>query len=454
MTALSVTSGGSFRRNDNGVRRTYVTSPPTSPIAPDRALPVAAILALSLAHLLAMADRSVFSAIAPLLAQRYGFTNTQLGILLGPALAVTYGIAAIGFGTLTDRSMPRTLVASGLAIMVAASAIMAFADGYAMLLAGRILLGLGQAALIPAAMVLVVRTPYGVARPQVLATFTGASALGRSGGLILAGLVLGAAASFGIAPEGAGWRILLLLTALPAIALLVACLRMLPVGASTIGSTIGSTPSATPSTATRDLIVKLAPQFAVAIGPILLGQSLAAWVPVLLIRQHHFAVPAAATFFGVILLVMGTGAQYLGGVMTARVHWFARRPILANALCLLLAQPFLMLATRSNAAWAIGTGLAGVTLLGGLAAFVTLYAVQALSPPARRGAVTGLFLSLVTLVGAGSGPLLTGVLSDTARLSRTANNLGLALELIGGGAAAISLATVAVVAAFARAGRR
>lgn len=406
---------------------------------------MAAILALSLTHLLAMADRSAFSAIAPLLAQRYGFTNTQLGILLGPALAVTYGVAAIVFGTLTDRLMPRILVAAGLAIMVAASTVMALADGYAMLLSGRILLGFGQAALIPAAMILVVRTPYGVARPQVLATFTGASALGRSGGLIAAGVVLGAAASFGIAPEAAGWRILLLLTTLPALVLLVACLRMLPVGRPMIGGA----PSATPL-ATRHLVLNLAPQFAVAIGPILLGQSLAAWVPVLLIRHHHFAVPAAATFFGVILLVMGTGAQYLGGVMTARVRWFARRPVLANALCLLLAQPFLMLATRSDAAWAIGAGLAGVTLLGGLAAFVTLYAVQALSPPARRGAVTGLFLSLVTLVGAGSGPFLTGVLSDTARLSRSTNNLGLALELVGGGAAAISLVTAGIMAALRR----
>jgi MFS family permease len=292
-----------------------VTAQPRFHGAPDRALPVTAILALSLAHLLAMADRSIFSAIAPLLAQRYGFTDTQLGILLGPALAVTYGIAAIGFGTLTDRSMPRTLVTAGLSIMVAASAVMALADSYAMLLMGRILLGLGQAALIPAAMVLVVRTPYGVARPQVLATFTGASALGRSGGLIAAGVVLGAAASFGIAPEAAGWRILLLLTTLPAIVLLLACLRMLPVARHTITPA----PSATPR-ATRHLVLALAPQFAVAIGPILLGQSLAAWVPVLLIRQHGFAAPAAATFFGVILLVMATGAQYLGSVMTARMR--------------------------------------------------------------------------------------------------------------------------------------
>ncbi len=402
-----------------------------------------------------MADRSVFSAIAPLLAQHYGFTNTQLGILLGPALAVTYGIAAIGFGTLADRSLPRTLVTGGLATMVVASMLMAFANGYAMLLAGRILLGLGQAALIPAAMVLVVRTPFGVARPQVLATFTGASALGRSVGLIVGGAVLAAAAAFGIAPKAAGWRILLLLTTLPAIALIGACLRMLPAHPP---GTIAARPVASPARRyrarkldrqlARELARKLVPHFAVAVGPILLGQSLAAWVPVLLIRQHGFTVAAAATFFGAILLVMATGAQYLGGVMTAR-GWFARQPIAANALCLLLAQPFLMLATRSDATWAIGLGLAGATVLGGLAAFVTLYAVQALSPPANRGAVTGLFLSLVTLVGAGSGPLLTGILSDTASLSRSANTLGLALELVGGGAAAISLVTAGIMTALA-----
>jgi hypothetical protein len=95
-----------------------------------------------------------------------------------------------------------------------------------------------------------------------------------------------------------------------------------------------------------------------------------------------------------------------------------------------------------------------VTLLGGLAAFVTLYAVQALSPPARRGAVTGLFLSLVTLVGAGSGPFLTGVLSDTARLSQSTNTLGLALEVIGAAAATISLATAGIMAALRRTVRR
>lgn len=384
-----------------------------------------------------MADRSVFAAITPLLGRHFRLTGTQLGVLLGPAFAVTYGIAAIGFGLVIDRGHARLLVLGGLVVAILAIAVTAASMGFAGLLAGRIGLGLGQAATIPAAMFLIVQGSASTLRPKTLAMFTGASALGRSLGLIASGAMLAAATA--LALPLAAWRLATVMSMAPAVVVLAMSWLCLPTA-----DPVPAAPSPVPGRLTR-LPLTLLPYFAMAVAPIIVGQSVAAWGPSLLVHDGALGAAGAATAIGAILLVFAPAAQALGALAMTRGGPIARHPIVVSALCLVVAEAFLALAALSRTGLGIGVGLAGVTLIGGTAAFVILHAVQLRAPPAQRGAVTGAFLALVTFVGAGSGPLLTGIISDLRLAGDHSGGLGIALIVVGAGAAVLGIVIAAGV---------
>lgn len=381
----------------------------------------------------------MFAAIVPLFRRQYCFSDTALGILLGPAFAITYGFAAIAFGRSADRRSPHQLMIAGLATLTLALAIIAASDRFVLFLLGQILLGLGQAAFVPAAMLMIVHNSVAYRHgPPPLSLFTGASALGRSTGFMMAGGVLGLVTALWPVPRFDGWRILPLVAILIHGIVIILCLRFVP-DRSLVEAT-----STTKADGGR-LKGALIPLFVAAFAPILIGHSLAAWMPSLLVRMRGFEVAEAASFFGGILLVMGFAGQVAGGLATKRMVWVARHPLIANATCLVLTVPLLTLATRAQQTSLIVTSLGGVLLLVGIAAFIALQAVQAAATATRRGETTGMFLALVTLVGAGGGPLLIGLLSDSTLTAANGQGLGTALVLVGASGAlfnvVIALAT-------------
>ena len=393
-----------------------------------RPLSTTAVFTLCLVHLATMANRSMFAAIVPLIGRQYRVSDTALGILLGPAFAVTYGMAAIAFGWRSDRRPPHGLMIGGLALLAIASTIIAVGDRFGLFFLAQVLIGLGQAAVVPAAMLLIIRAGSDTrAGPPPLSLFTGASALGRSIGFIMAGIILAATASLKPATGIDGWRMLPLATLLSMMGLLMALPRLMP------RDHVIMTP-VEPDDDAR-LTAALIPLFIASCAPILIGQSLAAWIPSLLVRMRGYTPAGAASLLGFVLLVMGFAGQVVGGFATQRIGWIARRPLVANAACLIAAQPLLAAATHTEWSIVLIPSLAGVIGLTGIAAFVALQAVQAATPAARRGATTGLFLALVTLVGTGGGPLLTGVLSDATLTPGDGQGLALALVIVGCGSA-------------------
>ena len=386
-----------------------------------------------------MANRSMFAAIVPLIGRQYRFSDTALGVLLGPAFAVTYGLAAIAFGSWADRRPPHGLMIAGLAMLALASMILAVGDRFGLFFVAQLLIGLGQAAFVPAAMLLIVRdAATSRTGPPPLSLFTGASALGRSTGFLIAGVVLAATAALKPLTGIDGWRMPPLVGMLSMTGLLVVLHRLLPHNQVAAASVEAAKDGRTPA----DLI----PLFVAAFAPVLIGQSLAAWMPSLLVRMRGFTAAEAASAFGIVLLVMGFAGQIAGGFATQRIAWIARRPLVANAACLIAAQPLLLAATHAERSIVLIPALAGVLGLVGIAAFVALHAVQAAAPAARRGATTGLFLALVTLVGAGGGPLLTGLLSDATVTPGSGRGLGMALVIVGcGGAGFNALLALAVM---------
>lgn len=394
-------------------------------------------------HLLAMADRMLLAAVVPAL--RSGLGDAQLGLVLGPAFAVPYGLAALGFGHLADRGARRVLIVGGMAAWSLASLATGLCSGLPALVGVRIVLGLGQAAFIPAALAMLVDLAGPDRRAAPLAGFAFGSAVGRSGVLLVAGAVLAVLAAVGIAETAGGWRLLFAVTVVPNLAVL-ACLtrvRWPAVPASAPRADLGWV---------RANAAAVAGYIAVVAMPILVAQSLAAWLPTLVVRRLGIGVAEAASLAGGLLLASAPAGPLLGGWLMSRSEAARRQPMLTIAGALCVALPFVAMVGGSSVAWVSGVGIVGGSTLLGVASFTGLYGLQAMVPADRRGVVNGLLVATTTLVGLGVGPWATGLLSDSG-----GRGLGAALLLVATGAAAIAGLTAtlgrgAYAAARARAG--
>ena len=369
-----------------------------------------AALLLAVGHCLAMVDRNLLAVAATPMAAALGLKDGALGLVLGTAFAVPYAAAAVPLGRLADGGRARLLLVGGAVLWTLASLLTGLTRAPAELAAARVLLGVGQAAFVPAALALLT-SGGAAAEAGRLALFTGASSLGRSLALLGGGAILAMLAS----ASGSGWRWLFVVTAAPNLLLIGALLATrLPAAAPTARA-----PSAAPPA--RLLFL------AAACAPIVAGQAAIAWMPTLFVRVHGLTPAAAAMLAGGVALVAGPAGQLLGGWLAR--HWSAvrERPLVTVAVGLWGAVPPLVAIGWTGSLVLAGAGLFAVNLALGIASFAAIFGWQGLWPAGGRGLGNGAFMATITLVGVGAGPLLAGAMSEAA----------------GGGGAALAQALVA-----------
>ena len=104
---------------------------------------------------LSYTDRQVLSLLVDPIRGELGISDTQISLLLGTAFAVIYGIAGIPLGYLADRSSRRNLIFAGVSVWSVGTIACGSVAHFAELFASRVVVGLGEAALSPAAISLI-----------------------------------------------------------------------------------------------------------------------------------------------------------------------------------------------------------------------------------------------------------------------------------------------------------
>ncbi|MEV4266631.1 MFS transporter [Kribbella sp. NPDC049584] len=118
--------------------------------------------------------------------------------LLVPAYAVGFGGLLLLTARLGDLYGPRRVLLAGLAVFAAGSLLCAVAASPVWLVAGRLLQGVGAAASVPNALVLLVRPASQRGRGRVLSAWNATGGLAGASGLLVGGLVTSAL----------GWRVI------------------------------------------------------------------------------------------------------------------------------------------------------------------------------------------------------------------------------------------------------
>lgn len=389
--------------------RPIADAPPSGPTGV-RDLGWSAILLLALVQFAAFVDRGVPAVVAPLLRTGFGLTDTQVGALQGPAFSVLYALGLLAAGQWIAGRNPYRTAAVCLVVWTTGSVLFALAPGYGEMVAGRALLGLGQAAFAPAALSLLAVQADPARRARALSTFTTGSSIGRSGALFLGGAALTVVAGrtvLGLEP----WRMTSLMLVVPNLLLAAALFGMARGSPPPIPDRRGL------GAAARFIVSRpstLLLVMAVGSACVLAVQAGGAWGSSILHRSQGLTPAQAGLWTGAVVLVCAPighlGAGWTAGSRPGR-RWGAGALMAAGMAVAVLGAVGLAAAEDRLAALA---GLGVLTAGGGFAAAAALIEVQAMTEARLRSQVGAIYLALASLVGVGLGPVLTGALNDQA----------------------------------------
>jgi MFS family permease len=399
---------------------------------------------LSAAHLVSFIDRFVMGLLVQPMRATLGLSDAQLGLLQGSAFALLYAIAGVPLGRLADLRSRRVLIACGITFWSVATAACAFADGFWSLFGARLLVGVGEAALVPAAMSLLAAYFTRKHIGRAISIFTTGASLGKTTALIGGAALL---TLFGSRTLSVGGHVLLPWQGVFLSAAMVG-LVLVPL-VLTIAEPPRRARDDAGGSGLRDALEYLkrnAAPFAlhtIAAGAVvLLVQAFGAWAPAYFARVRGYSVVEAGYVVGFIALVTGPAGGLSGGWAIDRLHRAGVREAALNVILLGLsvALPMaLLLITLPNG---VGPLIAFAFFMFAISTTVAscLAGLQVITPERHRGTVTSIYMCVITLTAVGLGPLLVGVVSDL--LAENGRSLGVAL-----GGVTIIVGMIGIIAA-------
>ncbi|MCS6622543.1 MFS transporter [Roseibacterium beibuensis] len=365
------------------------------------------LILLAVAHLAAAVDRAIPSVVAPLIRAELALSDQAIGALQGPAFAALYAITLLIAADWMRRFDAHWLAAGAVLVWTAGGLLFALAPTYLGLVCGRVLLGMGQAAFIPAALLMIGHETSTARRARGLSMFTAGSAAGRSVALLIGGLILSILGPQ-IALGFTSWRITGIVMVLPN--LIVAAL-LLQAGSwkhLRLRRGLGLSDALQAVAADPGRLISLA---LVCSGTVLVGQAAGAWAPSILHRNFGLDVHASAVAFGAVVLVFAPAGHILAGWLAGDRRW--RIPLDRIMVWSLIAAGGCSAALALDVDVTVAsTALIGLTLTSGVATGVGMILFQSQIDVPLRGSVSALLLILTSTLGVGAGPWITGLLSD------------------------------------------
>jgi MFS family permease len=334
-----------------------------------------------------------------------GFSDNQMAVIQGPALALPMAIAAIPIGLVIDRHSRSRLVLALVALALIGSALTAAASGFKLLIVARCLVGLAA----PATAIAICALIADLYAPDQRGRATTVMSIGGLGGMSAA-FAFGGYLLTRFGADDDGWRWAMFSMTLPLIPLSVLMLKLREPPRTGI---IERNPSLW---AVRLEIWR----FRHVILPLLVGQAMVGiadgaalvWAAPALSRQ--FAVPPAqvGALMATALLVSGILGPIAGGVIADVCHrrggprltaWVLAGFALASALAsLFMLMPSVVLAAAAFGVFMmIGTGFAVAS------STVATVAI----PNELRGTCLALMSATAAIFGFGLAPLMVSGLS-------------------------------------------
>ena len=371
---------------------------------------------LTALNILNFVDRMLIASLAPLLIKELGLTRAQIGLLTGFGFVFFYTFVGLFLGVAADRVRRIPLIAAGVALWSAMTALSGWARSFMALAIPRIFVGIGEATLTPASI-------------SMLSDAFPPRRLGLAVGVYYAGIPLGLAvaliSSSYIAPRY-GWRVSFFALGLIGLAatLLLFLVRE-PERRRTAAAVAAEAAKGKPPVGEllrdlmRALVRRPALLLALAGGSLLCYGSGAALHGVTwLVEERGFAYSDAAFRAGIVAVVAGFLGNVAGGAFGDAC---ARRFRAGRLWSLVIMTVFFSIPAFLFYSMKPGTPLFYacwlLTSAGTTAWFGSLFSVyQELAPAHIRSTIVAFALLVLNLLGVGPGPLITGMIGDARGL--------------------------------------
>jgi MFS family permease len=365
---------------------------------------------LMLAYIFSFIDRQIFSMVVGPLRRDLHITDIQVSYLQGLSFVVFYTFFGILIGRLVDIYSRRTIIAIGMVLWSLFTTACGMASTFPQMLALRMGVGVGEAALSPAAYSLVADY-VPPRRLSVAISLYGAGIYVGSGlSFLLGGLVRGFAATreatvLPLVGQIHPWQILFFAVGVPGI--LLAPLLFTIREPLTRGGSVHPT---APIGQVFRYIYRNRKTFLlhnVGFGLLsLTSYASAQWVPEFYVRTYHWNITKVGWIYGITVIIFGSLGIIGGGRFAdhLRARGNANANIIVGMWIGMIWVPihFFMLLAPS-ATWATVL-LVPATVLSAAPFGVAPAAIQQMMPPNMRGQASAVYLFVLNLIGLGLGP--------------------------------------------------
>nr|WP_250890225.1 MFS transporter [Sphingobium nicotianae] len=180
---------------------------------------------VSLSNAMSLLDRNILAILAPHIKADLNIGDAEMGLLYGTVFALFYALFSLPLGRLSDGWLRNRILSMSILFWSLASALAAFANGFAILIVSRLGVGIGEGATSPAGTSLLFDYFPKQRRGLVMGAIAAAIAVGLGGSNVIGGLAAqywDARYAAGGAPFGLhGWQFAFLVASAPGVLLAV-----------------------------------------------------------------------------------------------------------------------------------------------------------------------------------------------------------------------------------------
>ena len=373
---------------------------------------------LMVAYVLSFVDRQILNLLVEPIRRDLAINDTQMSLLMGLSFALFYTVCGIPLGRVADTRSRRGLIAVGILFWSAATAACGMAKMYWQFLLCRIGVGVGEAALSPAAYSLIADSFPAERRATAISVYSMGVYLGSGLAFLVGGLVIQFASAQGdvtlpVLGEVRPWQLIFLILGVAGVLFTLLMLAVKEPARRGAGAGVAVPLSEVGRYIRANRRTVLLHNFGFA-GLAFAGYGSAAWVPTFYIRTYGWDAGQVGIVYGCIVAVFGCLGIVFGGRLA---DWMAKRGrsdanMRVGLYAALGALPLVVLFPLMDTAFWASVLLAPTVFCLSMPFGVAPAAIQEIMPNSMRGQASAIYLFVITLIGLGVGPTAVALVTD------------------------------------------
>ncbi|MFW2404644.1 MAG: spinster family MFS transporter [Gammaproteobacteria bacterium] len=378
------------------------------------------VVLLTIAYIFSFIDRYVLGLLIPPIKEDLGLSDTEIGLLLGPAFALFYTTMGLPLGWLADRARRTWIVSAGITIWSLATVACGLARNFGQLFLARVSVGVGEATLSPCALPMIADSFPEERRGKPVAFYSAALTIGAgiaslAGAGVLAWSKTVSDIDLPLVGQVAPWQFTFIIVGLPGLPLAVLMFFLREPIRQDLGK-VGDSDEAGLMDALRYVGSRRRTYigFAAIVCVMTVVAYSQGWLPTMFERTWGWPREKYALYNGLALLILGPTCVALAGWTSDRLAAAGRRdaPLLIVITGVLILVPTGVLAPLMSNAWAafvmLQINTVGIAILSATAPTALLN----ITPGQIRGQVVALYIIVISIAGLMLGPTSIGVMND------------------------------------------